>query len=388
MSRQPFGRRINTWLAEAPTEQFTDNKWRFWFLALVGFQLLNATLTALVFDAGGNLQNGMGAIVLAVGALLSWLAVAFLHYSDGHDRRLARGVSLLDSITLVCVLAHFTFLLWTFGHLRELQRAESEYKATALVYNERAEKISTDNAKIAASAERIAAETTKAERLRNDAAYQLRRAAEAGVRISRPGSTAPGVTAPTLTTAPIELERPHAPAESSTAFLTRWDFWIRAANLAELLLAAATLIYIRNRSAKTNAPRSPEMDLSSLLSVASRTPAPRPAFSTTHVSSKADDTNAQRKTTHVSSNLAEGLKRLRETLKEISFYTPGQHYKADVKPEEGCVWIRAMVSDHGIQRTSSAAKAKLDILADAMTMPHETYRERLERFLRQNGFEM
>src|SRR5262249_12900176 len=68
MSRQPFGRRINTWLAEAPTEQFTDNKWRFWFLALVGFQLLNATLTALVFDAGGNLQNGMGAIVLAVGA--------------------------------------------------------------------------------------------------------------------------------------------------------------------------------------------------------------------------------------------------------------------------------------------------------------------------------
>jgi hypothetical protein len=28
--RQPFGRRINTWLAEAPTEQFTDNKWRFW----------------------------------------------------------------------------------------------------------------------------------------------------------------------------------------------------------------------------------------------------------------------------------------------------------------------------------------------------------------------
>src|SRR5262249_6044486 len=76
------------------------------------------------------------------------------------------------------------------------------------------------------------------------------------------------------------------------------------------------------------------------------------------------------------------------TLKEISFYTPGQHYKADVKPEEGCVWIRAMVSDHGIQRTSSAAKAKLDILADAMTMPHETYRERLERFLRQNGFEI
>jgi hypothetical protein len=121
----------------------------------------------------------MGAIVLAVGALLGWLAVAFMHYSDSHDRQLARGVSVLDSVTLVCVLAHFTFLLWTFGHLRELQRAESEYRAAALAYNERTEKISADNAKIAASAERIATETTKAARLNNDAAYQLRRAAEA-----------------------------------------------------------------------------------------------------------------------------------------------------------------------------------------------------------------
>src|SRR5499426_529174 len=115
-----------------------------------------------------------------IGALLGWLAVAFLHYSDSTDRRLARGVSLLDSITLVCVLAHFTFLLWTFGHLRTLQSAEAEYKAAALAYNERAEKISTDNAKIAASAERIATETTRAEKLRNDTAYQQRKAAEAG----------------------------------------------------------------------------------------------------------------------------------------------------------------------------------------------------------------
>jgi len=121
----------------------------------------------------------MGVIVLAVGALLGWLAVAFMHYSDSHDRQLARGVSVLDSVTLVCVLAHFTFLLWTFGHLRELQRAESDYRAAALAYNERAEKISADNAKIAASAGRIATETTKAARLNNDAAYQLRRAAEA-----------------------------------------------------------------------------------------------------------------------------------------------------------------------------------------------------------------
>src|SRR5262249_53392111 len=82
--------------AQAPGEQFPDNKGRFWFLTLCGFQLLNAVLTAAVFNAGGQLQNAMGAIVLAVGALLGWLAIAFLHYSDSTDRRLARGVSLLD----------------------------------------------------------------------------------------------------------------------------------------------------------------------------------------------------------------------------------------------------------------------------------------------------
>src|SRR5215470_1512287 len=103
MNRQPFGRRINAWLAEAPGEQFTDNKWKFWFITLVGFQIVNATLTALIFDAGGRLQNAMGAIVLAVGALLGWLGVAFMHYSDSHDRQLARGVSALDIVTLVCV---------------------------------------------------------------------------------------------------------------------------------------------------------------------------------------------------------------------------------------------------------------------------------------------
>src|SRR5215831_7529191 len=140
MEKRTFGGRVNQWLAEPEGQQFTDNKWKFWFLTLCGFQLLNAVLTAAVFGAGGQLQNAMGAVLLAVGALLAWLGVAFMHYSDSTDRSLARGVSLLDSITLVCVLAHFTFLLWTFGHLRTLQSAEAEYKATALVYNERAEK--------------------------------------------------------------------------------------------------------------------------------------------------------------------------------------------------------------------------------------------------------
>jgi len=36
----------------------------------------------------------------------------------------------------------------------------------------------------------------------------------------------------------------------------------------------------------------------------------------------------------------------------------------------------------------SSVKAKLDILADAMTMPHEAFRGGLERFLHQNEFEI
>jgi len=380
--RQPFGRRINAWLSEAPHEQFKDNKWRFWFLTLCGFQLLNATLTALVFNAGGQLQNAMGAILLGVGALLGWLAVAFLHYSDSTDRRLARGVSLLDSITLVCVLAHFTFLLWTFGHLRTLQSAEAEYKAAALAYNERAEKISTDNAKIAASAERIATETTRAEKLRNDTAYQQRKAAEAGRGIPLPRRQAQSAPiAPGLTTAPVELEKPTKPAESSAGFLTRWDFWIRAANLAELLLAAATLIYIRNRSAKTNSPPTTPKNFGSLLSVTARTPAPSPAFRKTHESYE------QRKTqkTHASYD-SEGLKRLREALRDISFRLAGRCFKVDVRGD--AVWVRMVKANNSTQETIASVRAKLSLLDDALSMEREAFRERLERFLKQNGFEL
>ena len=47
-----------------------------------------------------------------------------------------------------------------------------------------------------------------------------------------------------------------------------------------------------------------------------------------------------------------------------------------------------MTSDYGVQRTASAAKAKLDILADAMSMERNAFRERLEKFLRANGFEI
>jgi hypothetical protein len=100
------------------------------------------------------------------------------------------------------------------------------------------------------------------------------------------------------------------------------------------------------------------------------------------VSSKIDDTSAERKTTP--DDTGAGLKRLRETLKLIPFHSPGVHFKADLKDD--CVWIRSMTSDHGVQRTADSTKAKLGILADAVTMKPADFRARLERFLKQNGF--
>ena len=45
-----------------------------------------------------------------------------------------------------------------------------------------------------------------------------------------------------------------------------------------------------------------------------------------------------------------------------------------------------MRSVSGTQQTEATAKAKLEILDDALTMQRDAYRDRLERFLRQNGF--
>jgi hypothetical protein len=252
-----FGQRFHNWLDEPEGQIFAHGKWRFWFPMLLIFSVLNPVLTASIFGSAGKLQGYIGAIMLSVGALLAWLCVGTLHYSDSRDARLSRGVSLLDSVTLCFVIGHFCFLLWAQGHLLTLQSQEAKYEASVITYNEGAERISGDNV-------RIAEAITKAERLRNDTAYQIRRAAETGnLKRTRAGR---GVLdqSSSLSTSPIELAKPQKPEDSSAAFLTRWDAWIRAANFGELILAAITLIYIRNRSAKFNHTASVKADAQGL----------------------------------------------------------------------------------------------------------------------------
>jgi hypothetical protein len=82
----------------------------------------------------------------------------------------------------------------------------------------------------------------------------------------------------------------------------------------------------------------------------------------------------------------EGLKRLREALKDISFRLAGLSFKSYVQGD--AVWILMMKANSGTQETVSSAKAKLDILDDALKMERDAFRERLENFLRENEFEI
>jgi hypothetical protein len=197
--------------------------------------------------------------------------------------------------------------------------------------------------------------------------------------------------APGLSTSQIELERPTKPAESSTAFLTKWDWAVRLANCGELLIACLIMILIRNVSARSNSPTSAPITSTSPYVFAGgivRTPAPVAPFRRTHASFASSVSSQQNQTqtqTHVSSN-SEGLRILRETLRDIAFHLHNQSFKVDVRGN--AVWVRLMRSVSGTQQTEATAKAKLDILDDAMTMPRGAFRERLEKFLQQNGFEI
>jgi hypothetical protein len=97
--------------------------------------------------------------------------LGLLHYSDSDDRTLAIGVAVLDSITLVFVAFHFSFLLYCQGHLWTLRAAEEKYKQDLAEYNKQITPISADNRAITAAAERIAEIEKQRARIENDTAY-------------------------------------------------------------------------------------------------------------------------------------------------------------------------------------------------------------------------
>jgi hypothetical protein len=364
--KNSFGRRINEWLHESPGEVFRQGKWRFWFPTLIGLTALNAVMTAVIFGADG-MQKYIGSIVVLAGATLCWLALGLLHYSDSEDRILAIGVAALDSLTLLFVALHFSFLLWCQGHLWTLRSAETKYQTDLATYNSQITPISADNTKITAAAERIAEIEKQTERLRNDTAYWSRRngvkQAPAGLKVE-------------LSTTKVELPLPpRSPTESSAEFLAKWDWWIRAAGFGELSLSIITLIFVRTRTATTNSRTEVDEEFPDSLEVKTRLPVRPEKFTT------------QKETTknHGSFN-SEGLKRLRDALRDISFRLHNHSFKSGVRGD--AVWIYLMKARHGTQESVASAKAELEILADALKMNPTMFQERLERFLRENGFEI
>jgi len=396
--------RFNLWLAEPAGQLFTRGKYRFWLPMVLILSLLNSVLFFSILSSVGQLQAYMGGALLSVGALLAWCGIGSLHYSDAAgDPRMARGVSLLDSITLLFIIGHFCGLLYVQGHLMTLQASDTKYAAELERYNARAERLSDNDLKIAEITERTAKEITRAERLRNDTAYQQRRAAELG---RRGGQKAAGVgQSPAQASINLgasgrsEMERPTRPTETAAAFFTRWDAWIRIANFGELLLAAITFIYIRNRSARSNVysatpvPETDEDFPAELDDDAGKPSSTRRGELTarrkagTLVYPKTGDTAADKKGTQIDTR--EALERLRAALSLIAFEHGPTHFATDLKPDDihpRYLWIRQRRSEMGEKHAIAKCRASLDILTDVLTMPSADFKARLEKFLRSNGF--
>jgi hypothetical protein len=367
-TKPTISERINARFAEPDNGVFKDGKWRWWFALVFGLSLGSAIVTALVFSGSvGVLGIGMGVLVL-------WTLVGTLVYSDSRDTRLSRGVSILDSVALCFVVAHFCFVMYVYGHLTTLRSAEAKYGQEMEAYNAKALDVSKDNVEIARSIEKVSENAVKAERLRNDAAYQLRKASESGRRVPSLRQGAPVAAGlPFASNSTVQLKEPDKPKESSIEFLNKWDSWIRWANFGELILAAVTLIYIRNRSAKFNAQGVPER----VLPVATGREyqsAPAPALRA----------SGAKKATPVATDedprmLA--LRELREHLRQIAFYIPNRFFKADLI--QGGVSIRLCRKLLGADVTVKTTRQSNKLL-DAVDRPD--FRARLIDELKHQGF--
>lgn len=367
--KREFFMRINDWLRENRGEIFKNGKWRFWLPLASLLTLGSAILTALMFArSGGSVTVWL--IVVALAILLCWIGIGMLHYSDSEDGRLMKNVSLLDSATLIFVIAEFCFLLWAFGHFTTLQDSDGAYTVELEKYNAKARDVSKDNVEVARSAERIAERNERAARLQNDTAYQQRKAVERGAKITATSGPVAGIGAG-LSTAEVKLEAPKAPQQSAAQFLTEWDTLIRVANFGGLLMTAITLIYIRNRSARFNAQNRPESVLP-VATVSHRGAVLKPALRAN---------SAQKATPVATDPRKRSLDALRETLRDIAEENPGRFFKADLI--DGGVAIRICRKERGRDVTIKTTHQSNKIL-DAVDRPG--FRDRLINELKYQGF--
>src|SRR5262249_54004909 len=223
------------------------------------------------------------------------------------------------------------FLLWCQGHLWTLRAAETKYQAEVAAYNAQATKLSAGNSEMAETATRLAEIERQTERLRNDTAYWSKKN---GVKPAQSGINFQ------WTAAKVEMPPvPVPPPESSAAFLAKWDSLIRLAGFGELALSIITLIFVRTRTATTNA-KTPEIFPDELDAEVIQSDRTGRRFDRTRKSDSG-------RPSPISGDLAarkDALKLLREHLKQIAFYHPGMWFKADLI--HGGVNIRLFKKDH------------------------------------------
>lgn len=151
-------------------------------------------------------------------------------------------------------------------------------------------------------------------------------------------------------------------------------FWIAVGELALYGLSAFVLFALA-RLRDDDEPEAKDDEFPNELEVKNRLPVKRQNFTTQKEPAK----------NHGSFDSA-GLAILREVLKDISFRLHKRSFKSAVRGD--AVWIYLMRANNGTQEAEASAKAKLSLLDDALKMPRDAFRERLERFLRENGFEL
>lgn len=179
-----------------------------------------------------------------------------------------------------------------------------------------------------------------------------------------------------------KIDKPVA-AQSVFADVEHILFWIMVAELGLYGLSAFSLFAIA-KLIDDDEPEEIEEEFPVELEVKNRLPMKRQNFTpkTTTPGDIVDDTRNQQKTTQAVKH--PGLRVLRECLKLIAFENPPGHFKVDVKDDY--LIIRLMESRRGDEATKYSARVRLAILDDALTIPAEAFKLRVERLLKQNGF--
>lgn len=393
-SRSGLSTWINSKLDEDQGRLFKDNKWRFWFPTATGFQALNTALTWYLFP--GNL----GAIIGCAGALLCWLIICFLHYTDSGHKSLDKWVSILDSAGLVFMVLHFGFLLWAAGHSSLLRDAEAKYEAKVESYNNRIDKDRdrrSEQLKIEAEREKA---RERAARLEEGAAYWAAKRGTPVKRRPKAQTDSPSLTSESGEEKLESYEKPDKPeGETSTAYLARMDAWIRAMGIGEFLLAVITLITIRYKSTNANHElntavagiTSPALSSARMSTPGPSAPLAAPSPVSLHsagsssgvtpaVSSVATSPSG---VTTQTSPTRDAMALLRDHLREIRKQNPGFFFKADKKPNH--VVIRMCRSVGQVDQEVASTRQPLSLLDAVVNRPNR-FLEVLIAVLKREGF--